>query len=1080
MSNFHIPYTIYHIPYTFITYTVNQRRTMKHLFTLFFLAIGVTQAFASAEISPYLQQKMLEAMSGNQPVPAVIMLKEQVDITVLDEQLYREKASPEKRAYTVITSLQAMANKTQTPLLNYLSAQSSNEVVQYEAFWIVNMVVVKAIPAVLFAISQREDVDLIDYDYETAPIKALNERPAPEMNPNGAEPGLKLINADKLWQLGLTGAGTIVMTRDTGVDGNHPALGWRWRGNHVPWNQAWQGPGTFPQDSGDHGTHTMGTITGLDTTTHDTIGVASGAEWIASANNYSVSQSFQWAMNPDGNASTTDDMPCVISNSWGFLNSTGLCWIAQYGALLNSVEAAGIAVVFSAGNEGPGAQTITEPKNINTTLVNAWATGALNAGSSDLPVAGFSSRGPSGCPGSGSLLIKPEATAPGVSVRSSVPGGGYGFKDGTSMAAPHVSGAVALLKEAFPAKTGQEIKLALYYTAKETAADLALNDPGETPGETSGEDHWYGKGIIDVYAAYLFLLYGPQPLPPVNFSAYSDYQTPNSMHLSWTDPGSLITGTTLSPAYFHILIERNNVFIDSVAGGIQEYTDSGLIDGQEYTYSIYAKIDSTGAYSILTSTSWIAGGSPVPQPPAQLSAYGNPEQIKLKWINPSRNIDDTPMDDFAGIHWYQDSALVTFFPRSSADTARVDSAELVVTQPGYYYWYATSVDNEVPLNMSSGSASVRTPIGLTFSDHFAEGGIPNSLVWTHQNSEVNQRAVNPPSPDYSLSLNGTGIPIGDDWIESYPIDLSEQPGSGIVFSYLYQPQGQGDAPLSTDSLRLQFKNSNGEWIFIKSYGGTTLVPFQQEIISLDTLNAGSGTFFFNQFQIRLSVIGRSSPTLPRNDWFVDNLYLGVPAARLALSLDSLVFDSTQVNSSADSMFYVCNIGLLDFTVENIITPDPVFTVSGFPFLVPANSNQSVPIIFSPLQAGEYSGNLNVVTNQPDTKSMWVKAVAVPLTGLDESDLLPQEYSLSQNYPNPFNPTTMIHFELPRASEVRIEIFNLLGQRIHTLVEGTKPAGRYDVTWDGKNEQGVPLSSGIYIYRLTAGEYQRTLKMILLK
>jgi len=317
-------------------------------------------------------------------------------------------------------------------------------------------------------------------------------------------------------------------------------------------------------------------------------------------------------------------------------------------------------------------------------------------------------------------------------------------------------------------------------------------------------------------------------------------------------------------------------------------------------------------------------------------------------------------------------------------------------------------------------------------------------------------------------------------MECYPIDLSEQPESGVVFSYLYQPQGQGDAPLSTDSLRLHFKNSNGEWIIIKSYGGIPLVPFQQEIISLDTLNAGSGTFFFNHFQIRLSVIGRSSPTLPRNDWFIDNVYLGVPAARLALSSDSLIYDTTLVNTTNDSTFYVCNTGLLDFTVENITTPDPVFTVSGFPFLVPANSNQSVQLTFSPLQAGEYSGNLIVVTDQPDTRSIWLQAVAVPFTGLEKSDLLPQEYSLSQNYPNPFNPVTVIHFELPRASEIQLEIFNLLGQRIHTLVEGKKSAGRYDVTWDGKNEQGIPLSSGIYIYRLTAGEYQRTMKMVLLK
>lgn len=1046
---------------------------------IIFLLIALANVHAGAEISPFLQQKMLEALATNQPVPAMIVLKEQVDIPALDAQLYREKASPQHRAYTVITSLQEMANKTQPSLLNFLAIQSKDDLPYYEPFWIVNMVVVKATPAMLVAISEREEVGFMDYDYETAPIKALNERPAPERSPNGAEPGLKLINAHKLWQMGLTGAGTIVMTRDTGVDGNHPALAWRWRGNHVPWNHAWQGNGTFPNDSEDHGTHTMGTITGLDSTTHDTIGVAPGAEWIASQNIYSVTQSFQWAMNPDGNASTTDDMPCVISNSWGFLNSTGLCYAATYAALFNSVEAAGIAIVFSAGNEGPGAQTITEPKNINTTLVNTWATGALIGGNSSLPVASFSSRGPSGCGGSGSLLIKPEATAPGVSVRSSVPGGNYGYKDGTSMACPHVAGAVALLKQAFPNKTGHEIKLALYYTAKETPADLAVNDPGEPAGETSGEDHWYGKGIIDAYAAYEFLLYGPQPLPPKNFTAYSDYQTPNSMRLTWLDPTLLITGDPLNTSDFQIFIERDSVLIDSVNGGVQEYVDTGLVDGQQYHYSIYARITSSGAHSIPVSTSWIAGGSPIPQAPAQLSAYGNREHVKLIWINPSHNIDGTPMDDFAGVHWYQDSVLVAFFPRSSADTARIDSAEFTPSQPGYYHWFVTAVDNEVPLNQSDPSPIVRTPIGLTFNDHFALDGTPDSLVWTHYNSEVNGKAIDPPSPPFCLNLNGTGIPIGDDWVESYPIDLSRHQGNGIVLAYSYQPQGQGDPPQSTDSLRLHLKNNLEQWILVKSYSGTALTPFQQEVLYLDSLHSGSGTFFFNAFQVRLSVIGRSSPMLPRNDWFIDNFYLGLPAALLALYPDTLICE-TNLPFSVDTSFFVANVGLQDLTVETIATPDPVFSVTGFPFTLTANTYQSVQLNFSPALPGQYQGQLTVTTNPPATKTIWLSGIANPPVSVGESDQLPREYTLAQNYPNPFNPSTIIHYELPRVSEVKLEIYNTLGQKVFTLQEGRKSPGRYDVQWDGKDEQGIPVSSGIYIYRFSAGDYQRTMKMILLR
>jgi hypothetical protein len=106
---------------------------------------------------------------------------------------------------------------------------------------------------------------------------------------------------------------------------------------------------------------------------------------------------------------------------------------------------------------------------------------------------------------------------------------------------------------------------------------------------------------------------------------------------------------------------------------------------------------------------------------------------------------------------------------------------------------------------------------------------------------------------------------------------------------------------------------------------------------------------------------------------------------------------------------------------------------------------------------------------------------VTATGIGpEVSNLPREYYLAQNYPNPFNPTTMIHYELPRGSGVNLSIYNLLGQKVKTLVEGWKPAGRYDVAWQGDNDLGARVSSGVYIYRIDAGEYRRSLKMLLMK
>jgi len=96
------------------------------------------------------------------------------------------------------------------------------------------------------------------------------------------------------------------------------------------------------------------------------------------------------------------------------------------------------------------------------------------------------------------------------------------------------------------------------------------------------------------------------------------------------------------------------------------------------------------------------------------------------------------------------------------------------------------------------------------------------------------------------------------------------------------------------------------------------------------------------------------------------------------------------------------------------------------------------------------------------------------------DLLPTEYALSQNYPNPFNPSTQFELSLPAASDVRLEVFNVLGQRVRTLVEDFLPAGIHRITFDGLNSDGELLSSGVYFYRVTSESYTATRKMMLVK
>jgi bacillopeptidase F len=311
------------------------------------------------------------------------------------------------------------------------------------------------------------------------------------------------VNAPALWALGFTGQGVTVMNIDTGVTGGHAALASRWLGNQpgVAADDAWFDPirqtCTTPCDYQSHGTHTMGIMTGLDPATQDTVGVAFGANWIAAATidvgafpstSYSIA-AFEWALDPGPGA--TRGPADVISCSWQDPSLS----VAQdcgpngtYWAAVDGFEAAGGAVTWSAGNAGSGAQTITKPKNRISSPVNHFATGNINGNNAAFPISSSSSRGPSNCDG---LTIKPEAVAPGTSVRSTVPSG-YGSMSGTSMASPHAAGVVALLLSAFPWATGTDAKLAMIATAR----DLG----------TPGEDNTYGNGLIDAGAAYQFLV----------------------------------------------------------------------------------------------------------------------------------------------------------------------------------------------------------------------------------------------------------------------------------------------------------------------------------------------------------------------------------------------------------------------------------------------------------------------------------------------------------------------------------------------------------------------------------------------
>jgi hypothetical protein len=161
-----------------------------------------------------------------------------------------------------------------------------------------------------------------------------------------------------------------------------------------------------------------------------------------------------------------------------------------------------------------------------------------------------------------------------------------------------------------------------------------------------------------------------------------------------------------------------------------------------------------------------------------------------------------------------------------------------------------------------------------------------------------------------------------------------------------------------------------------------------------------------------------------------------------------------------------------WTGEGNIDQDPMF-------VDPANGDFTLMPGSPCIDAGDPS-----LPNDPDgtTADMGAFAFFDPMDAPDGTDgsQLPETFNLAQNYPNPFNPATTITYSVPERSHVTVDVFNVLGQRVRTLIDREQAAGSYTVTWDGADDRGTALATGVYLYRFRAGDYIETRKMLLMK
>ncbi|MFJ7969758.1 S8 family serine peptidase [Psychrobacillus sp. NPDC096389] len=459
-------------------------------------------------VTEKLSSRLLENFKEDEKVTFLIKFKEKTDVEAIAVEARKSAADANLSAHNtkliqrsaVVSELKTTSLESQQSVKQFLDQEAAKgNAKDITSYYIVNGMAVTATKEVAEKIATFPEVEKV-LPNETRQLFTTKTENAvvPKAETANIEWNVERVKAPDVWAMGVDGAGTVVASIDTGVQWDHPALKEKYRGynkstgqvsHDFNWFDATTAGRATPYDDIDHGTHVTGTMVGSEPNDTNQIGVAPGAKYIAvkafTANggtDTDLLEAAQWILAPtDANGNARVDMaPDVVNNSWG--GGPGLDeW---YREVVTNWRAAEIFPEFSAGNttltNPGGAGSVAAPAN----YPESFATGATDINNK---VGGFSLRGPSPY-----AEIKPDISAPGVNIRSSVPGGNYeGGWNGTSMAGPAVSGVAALLRQVNANLTVDEMEEILLNTAN----PLTDTQYPTTP------NHGYGYGLVDAYEA---------------------------------------------------------------------------------------------------------------------------------------------------------------------------------------------------------------------------------------------------------------------------------------------------------------------------------------------------------------------------------------------------------------------------------------------------------------------------------------------------------------------------------------------------------------------------------------------------
>jgi serine protease AprX len=473
-------------------------------------------AFHLGKIAPWV----MEHTANGQQSEFFVVLADQADLSPAANL----PTKTEKGRFVYQTLLEK-AQSTQEPILQWLRERN----IENQSFYIVNSILVKGDRQLAETLAARPDVARVTgnpHIHNDLPQPGpVEESPLQPGAPKTIEPGITYTHAPDVWALGFKGETVVVASADTGVRWTHNALKPHYRGwdgvnaNHnFNWHDSIHdsagnpcgNDSQQPCDDFFHGSHTTGTAIGDDGGTNQ-IGMAPGAKWIGCRNmdqgngtpaRYIECMEFflaPYPLNCTPNEGDPTKAPDITINSWGCPASEGCVVGDELQAAVEAQEAAGIQMVVAAGNSGSGCSTVSDPPSF---YAASYTVGALNTGTDT--IANFSSRGP--VTQDGSNRTKPDITAPGTNTRSASNAGdaSYTTASGTSMATPHIAGAMALLWSAIPSLQNQ-------IQASRDALDNSTVFISNTEcGPAGPPNNVYGWGRVNIATA----VGTPPPTPP--------------------------------------------------------------------------------------------------------------------------------------------------------------------------------------------------------------------------------------------------------------------------------------------------------------------------------------------------------------------------------------------------------------------------------------------------------------------------------------------------------------------------------------------------------------------------------------